>query len=111
MLEKKEIRFEEDIETVLTSAGGWQSVRFADTNYEPSIGLDASALIAFIQETQPRAWKRYVSIYKEAAEGRFVRRFQEEITTHGLLHVLRKGIRDRGVHLRVIYFRPVSSIS
>ena len=111
MLEKKEIRFEEDIETVLTSAGGWQSVLFADTNYDPSIGLDASVLIDFIQETQPRAWKRYVSIYKEAAESRFVRRFNEEVTTHGLLHVLRKGIRDRGVHLRVIYFRPVSSIS
>src|SRR5699024_12243796 len=50
-------------------------------------------------------------MYKESAENRFVRRFNEEVTTHGLLHVLRKGIRDRGVHFRVIYFRPVSSIS
>lgn len=96
---------------MLTNVGGWQSVSFADTNYDPSIGMDASVLIDFIQETQPRAWKRYVSIYKEVAEDRFVRRFNEEVTTHGLLHVLRKGIRDRGVHLRVIYFRPVSSIS
>lgn len=111
MLEKKEIRFERDIETVLTNVGGWQSVSFADTNYDSSIGMDATVLIDFIQETQPRSWKRYVSIYKEAAEDRFVRRFNEEVTTHGLLHVLRKGIRDRGVHFRVIYFRPVSSIS
>src|SRR5699024_10622469 len=37
--------------------------------------------------------------------------FNEEVTTNGLLHVLRKGIRDRGVHFRVIYFRPVSSLS
>src|SRR5690625_287145 len=111
MLEKKEIRFEQDIETVLTNVGGWQSVSFADTNYDASIGMDAIVLIDFIQETQPRAWKRYVSIYKEAAEDRFVRRFNEEVSTHGLLHVLRKGIRDRGVHFRVIHFRPVSSLS
>lgn len=111
MLEKKEIRFEQDIETVLTSTGGWQSVRFQDTNYDPTIGLDATVLIDFVKETQPRAWKRYVTIYKEDAENKFIKRFNEEVTTHGLLHVLRKGIRDRGVHFRVIYFRPVSSIS
>ena len=111
MLEKKEIRFEQDIETVLTSTGGWQSVRFQDTNYDPTIGLDKTVLIDFVKETQPRAWKRYVTIYKEDAENKFIKRFNEEVTTHGLLHVLRKGIRDRGVHFRVIYFRPVSSIS
>ena len=111
MLEKKEFRFEQDIETVLASTGGWQSVRFQDTNYDPTIGLDATVLIDFVKETQPRAWKRYVTIYKEDAENKFIKRFNEEVTTHGLLHVLRKGIRDRGVHFRVIYFRPVSSIS
>lgn len=111
MLEKNERRFEEDIETALTHMGGWQSVSFSDTNYDPSIGMDASVLIDFIQDTQPRAWKRYVSIYKEDAKDRFIKRFNEEVTTHGLLHVLRKGVRDRGVHLRVMYFRPVSSIS
>jgi len=111
MLEKKEIRFEQDIETVLTSTGGWQSVRFQDTNYNPAIGLDTTILMAFVQETQPRAWKRYESIYKGAAENKFIKRFNEEVTTNGLLHVLRKGIRDRGVHFRVIYFRPVSSLS
>src|SRR5699024_10760179 len=111
MLEKKEIRFEQDIETVLTSTGGWQSVRFQDTNYNPAIGLDTTILMAFVQETQPRAWKRYESIYKGAAENKFIKRFNEEVTTNWLLHVLRKGIRDRGVHFRVIYFRPVSSLS
>src|SRR5699024_5869822 len=44
-------------------------------------------------------------------ETKFIKRFNEEVTTHGLLHVLRKGIRDRGVNLRVMYFRPVSSLS
>lgn len=111
MLEKKEIRFEQDIEAILTSTGGWRSVRFQDTNYDPTLGLDPLVLIDFVRETQPRQWKRYVTIYKEDAESKFIKRFNEEVTTHGLLHVLRKGIRDRGVNLRVMYFRPVSSLS
>lgn len=111
MLEKKEIRFEQDIETVLTSSGGWQAVRFGETHYDPALGLDPVILIDFVKETQPKQWKRYVTIYREDAESKFIKRFNEEVTTHGLLHVLRKGIRDRGVSLRVIYFRPVSSLS
>ena len=111
MVEKKEERFERDIETVLTSTGGWQSVRFRDTNYDSKLGLDLNTLIEFIKETQPKQWKRYVTIYREDAESKFIKRFNEEVTTHGLLHVLRKGIRDRGVNLRVMYFRPVSSLS
>lgn len=111
MIENKEIRFEQDIETVLTSTGGWTSVQFQDTRYNPTLGLDPHLLIEFIQDTQPRAWKRYIAIHGEAVESKFIKRFNQEVETHGLLHVLRKGIRDRGVNLRVIYFRPVSSLS
>lgn len=111
MVEKKEERFERDIETVLTSTGGWQSVRFQDSNYDPKKGLDPNILIKFVKETQPKQWERYLKIYREDAESKFIKRFNEEVKTHGLLHVLRKGIRDRGVNIRVMYFRPVSSLS
>ncbi|WP_040285755.1 type I restriction endonuclease subunit R [Sporosarcina koreensis] len=111
MLENKEVRFEKDIETSLTNEGGWESVAFKDTNYNPQNGLDTSLLVSFVQETQPKAWKRYVRIYHEDAEEKFIKRFNEEVNAHGMLHVLRKGVRDRGVTLQVIYFRPVSSLS
>ncbi len=111
MLENREVRFEKDIEASLIDEGGWESVAFKDTNYDPQHGLDVSLLLSFVQETQPKVWKRYVRIYREDAEAKFIKRFIEEVNTHGLLHVLRKGIRDRGVTLKVIYFRPVSSLS
>ncbi len=111
MLEKKEIRFEKDISSFLTSSGGWESVSFKNTDYDANLGLDLEVLIEFVKETQPRAWKRYIGIYNENSKDRFVKRFNEEVNTHGLLHVLRKGIKDRGVPFKVIYFRPVSSIS
>lgn len=111
MLENKEKRFESDIETILTNEGGWESVAFKDTNYVSQQGLDVSILLSFIRETQPKAWKRYEKIYREDAKTRFLKRFNEEVNTHGLLHVLRKGIKDRGVSFKVVYFRPVSSLS
>lgn len=111
MLENKEIRFEKDIEASLTTEGGWQSVPFKDTNYDTKHGVDLTVLLAFIRETQPKEWKRYERIYRADAEDKFIKRFNEEVNTHGLLHVLRKGIRDRGVSLYVIFFRPVSSLS
>nr|WP_144925681.1 type I restriction endonuclease [Paenibacillus bovis] len=111
MLENKEERFERDIETSLTNEGGWESVAFKDTNYDPQQGLDASILLSFIRETQPKAWKRYEKIYRTDAEIKFLKRFNEEVNAHGLLHVLRKGIKDRGVSFKVVYFRPVSSLS
>ena len=111
MIENKEIRFEQDIEMSLTSEGGWNSIRFQDTNYNPSLGLDPKELLNFVKDTQPRQWKRYTTIYKEESERKFIKRFNEEVNTHGLLHVLRRGIRDRGINIRIIYFQPVSALN
>ncbi|MFU0789737.1 type I restriction endonuclease subunit R [Virgibacillus proomii] len=111
MLENKEDRFERDIETSLTNEGGWESAAFIDTNYDPQQGLDVPVLLSFIRETQPKSWKRYEKIYRTDAETKFLKRFNEEVNSHGLLHVLRKGIKDRGVSFKVVYFRPVSSLS
>jgi len=63
VLENKEERFERDIETSLTNEGGWESVAFKETNYDPQQGLDFSVLLSFIRETQPKAWnvtKRFI---------------------------------------------------
>lgn len=111
MVEAKEIRFEQDIETVLTAQGGWTSEKFQDTDYAASIGLDIDKLITFIQKTQPKQWERYEKIYKEDAQRKFLKRFNEEVQMHGLLHVLRNGIKDRGVSLKVAYFKPVSGLN
>lgn len=111
MLENKEVRFEKDIEASLVNEGGWESVAFKDTNYDPKQGLDISVLLDFVRETQPKVWKRYEKIYRTDSEAKFLKRFNEEVNTHGLLHVLRKGIKDRGVSFKVVYPRPVSSLS
>lgn len=111
-MEDNEKRFEQDIETWLTSSdGGWEKEVFQNTNYDASKGLDLDALIAFIQKTQPKQWKRYEKIIGKAPEGSFYKRFEQEVSQHGILHVLRKGVQDRGVKFKVIQFKPSSSLN
>ena len=111
-MEDNEKRFEQDIETWLTSeTGGWEKEVFQNSKYDASRGLDLNALIAFIQETQPKQWKRYEKIIRKDPEGSFYKRFEQEVSQHGILHVLRKGVQDRGVKFKVIQFKPSSSLN
>ena len=56
-MEDNEKRFEEDIETWLSSQdGGWIKTKFQDSNYDATKGLDLDALLSYIQETQSKMW-------------------------------------------------------
>ena len=111
MIENREMRFEQDIETSLTKVGGWEKEAFQDSHYDASVGIDVDKLIAFIEQTQPKQWKRYLIIHQGDFKRKLVKRFDEEVNAHGMLHVLRNGIRDRGVTLKVAFFRPVSGLN
>src|SRR5699024_2255092 len=61
--------------------------------------------------TQPKQWERYKRNYRDEAEKKLYKRFNEEVEAHGLLHVIRHGINDRGVRLKVAYFKPESTLN
>ena len=103
-MDYKEKRFEEDIENFLLSNGGYTKGDMS--NYDANRAIDMSKLIAFIKITQPNEWERYEKIYKEEAEKKLYKRFNEEVETNGLIHVLRYGINDRGIKIKVAYFKP-----
>lgn len=108
-MDYKEKRFEQDIETFLLSEGGY--IKGSMATYDKEKAIDMPVLIEFIKKTQPKQWERYVRNYKEEAESKLYKRFNEEVDTHGLIHVLRKGINDRGVKINVAYFRPETSLN
>ena len=65
-----EQRFESDIEAALLSpAGGYAK---GAGSYNPSLGLYADTLIAFIQKTQPREWARFESGTKHVFSSRLL---------------------------------------
>jgi len=108
-VEYKEKRFEQDIEHFLLTSGGYTKGDLK--TYDRDKAIDMAKLIDFIKATQPKEWKRYLRNYKDQAERKLYKRFNEEVEMHGLLHVIRNGINDRGVRLRVAYFRPESTLN
>ncbi|MBT2526000.1 type I restriction endonuclease subunit R [Streptomyces sp. ISL-99] len=86
---------------------GWREASPQD--YRADLGLDTNELFTFIGATQPDEWYELVTLYgndqTEAMRG-FAKRLDQAIATDGLLDILRNGVKDRGVRLRVAYFKP-----
>lgn len=111
-MEDNEKRFEQDIESFLISpAGGWQKQTFQASHYDASKGLDLNALVSYIKTTQPKMWQRYEKMVGANPESAFYKRFEQEVSQHGILHVLRNGIKDRGVKFKVVQFKPSSTLN
>jgi type I restriction enzyme R subunit len=88
-------------------AGGWEVGTSVD--YRADVGFDTGRLFEFIGDTQPGEWADVVDFYggdPAAAQRGFVKRLDQAITSDGLLDVLRKGVKDHGVRIRVAYFKP-----
>ena len=104
-----EKRFEQDIESFFISAdGGYQKGKDV---YDPSLGVFKGTLINFIKNTQPREWKRFEGQNSLDPERKFVVAFNNACDRDGLLAVLRKGFKHRGITFKVCYFMPESNLN
>ena len=107
-METKEKNFENDIESYFLSHG---YVKGNQDTYDKGKAIDMPVLISFIQATQPKMWQRYVNVYGEKAEKQLYSIFQQNVEQNGLVHVLRYGVKDRGMDLRFSYFAPASNLN
>ena len=105
----KEKRFEQDIEEYLLKHGGYTKGDPAAFNRES--GLDESTFVAFIKNSQPKLWERYVKIYGNDSEKQIIARFQKEVKQTNLLNVLRHGFTDRGIKFRAVFWKPETSLN
>lgn len=107
-METKEKNFENDIESHLLSHG---YVKGNQDTYDKGKAIDMPVLISFIQATQPKMWQRYVNVYGEKAEKQLYSIFQQNVEQNGLVHVLRYGVKDRGMQIKFCYFAPASNLN
>ena len=105
----KERNFEADIEQWLITEGGY--TKGDQRTYDKERAIDMATLTAFLALTQPKPWERYVRKYGDKAETRLYQVFQENVVRYGLIWVLRNGIDDLGIKLRMCYFRPASELN
>lgn len=108
-METKEKNFEADIEQSLLHDGGYTQGNLL--TYDPARAIDMPVLIRFIADTQPKVWARYQAVYGEQAEKQLYKVFEENVENHGLIHVLRNGVKDRGIEIRFCYFEPASHLN
>jgi type I restriction enzyme R subunit len=93
------------------SENGW--LEGMNRNYSKDLGLDLSELLTFVQKTQPDSWKRLISLHgsESAAASKFSKRLASELTERGVIHVLRKGVKDLGVKIDLAYFAPAHELT
>ena len=103
-----EKRFESDIESSLITNGGYLK---GSKTYDPELGVYPETLIDFIKRTQPKEWKRFENANSVNPERKFLVAFNNATDEFGVLEVLRKGFKHRGITFKVCYFKPESSLN
>ena len=107
--------FEEHIARSLVERGGYRAVKVgnASGDFDAALGLDLAELFAFIQATQAREWDRLAKLHGGEARARemFTDRLAKKLGEDGTVDVLRHGVVDQGVRLRLAYFRPAHGLT
>lgn len=103
--------FENAVEEGLR-AHGWEPG--LSNTYKHELGIDTGELAIFLGASQNDAWLRLQAEYGEgetASIQRFAKRVAQQIDARGVLDVLRRGVNDRNVKIRLAYFRPAHTLA
>lgn len=106
----QEKAFEAAIETHLLG-NGWGKV--APGGYDRKLGLFPDELIAFVKDSQPKAWQQLEQRHggTEMAREKFLAVVVKNLEQRGTLDVLRNPVKDSGVTVRLCYFKPASGLN
>lgn len=107
-MDTSEKRFEQDIETYFLNHGFRKVMPSA---YDKEKMLFSDVLEEFVSMTQPKAWARYTKLYGASAVDKLTRRVNTAISESNVLDVLKKGIKDMGIEIKLCYFKPSSNLN
>ena len=112
-IDTKERTFEQEIEWWLTT-GAKKADRYVKGDpsvFNRELAMDTGAVISFVKDTQPQAWADIEKRHGANAEREFLKRLCTELDKRGMIDVLRHGIVDLGVAVRLAYFKPGSGMN
>ncbi|MGG6238733.1 type I restriction endonuclease subunit R [Nodosilinea sp. AN01ver1] len=105
----REINFEDAIEQVLTTEGGY--TKGDPKDYDRDRALFPKDVIGFVQQTQPTFWERFQTLNQDRAESVLLDSLVKELQSKGMLTVLRQGFKCFGKTVRLAYFEPNTGMS
>lgn len=101
--------FETAIVQELIETGGYTQGYSKD--YNPKTGFFEQEIISFLQETQPKKWKKLVAIHGGNIETRIIQRIYKEMDLRNSLDVIRNGFKDYGVNFKLAFFKPETTLN
>jgi type I restriction enzyme R subunit len=110
---------EDEISAHLVGAGGYQECKVGtDAQWRPSfdarLGFDTVELFRFIEETQGDELERLVRAHggdEEVAREKFIKRLAQQVDERGTVDVLRHGVRDQNVEVRLSFLKPAFGVA
>lgn len=109
MTKHREIHFEEAIEQNLIQQGGYISGKPKD--FDAARALFTTDVIAFINKTQAAKWQAIQNFHGAKADTVLLDSLGKELTSKGMLNVLRHGFKCFGKNFRMAYFTPNSRMN
>lgn len=114
-----EFAFESFVCDSMTNAGGYDAVKVGNAqehprDFDPVLGIDTAELFEFIGATQAEEWDQLKERHggaDENAQSKFVGRVAKELDSRGTVDVLRHGVVDQGVTIRLAYFKPAHGLT
>jgi type I restriction enzyme R subunit len=103
---------EDAIEGYLLTKGGY--AQSTSAHFDATLGLDTVELFAFIRATQPKEWTNLLGRRGNDIEGThqaFAKRLASELDSRGTVDVLRHGVVDLGVTIRLAFFKPAHGLT
>ena len=92
--------------------GEGYELRNPRSDYDRTLAMDKETVLRFVQTAQPDEWERFRKQFSASAEGEFLKQLDRNLREHGLLSVMRNGIRILpGFNFKLCYFEPASSLN
>jgi type I restriction enzyme R subunit len=108
----KEISFEDEVCQYL-AAHGWLYSEGAAADYDRARALFPADVLAWVKETQPKAWEELEKNHGARADETLLSRLRDQLDQRGTLDVLRHGIELLGLNQPVMLaqFKPALAIN
>lgn len=102
--------FETPAQYAAAKAGGSGWFAGSPAAFDRAYALDVPQLFRFLEDTQPAAFKRLgISDYRNPTDIKrlkFLNRLSAEIGKHGVIHVLRKGLKHEALDFTLFFATP-----
>lgn len=110
---------EDEISGHLVSVGGYRTCKLGTDpewrqDFDAKTALDTVELFAFIELTQGPQWGKLVKAHggeEELTRHRFLQRLAQQIDERGTVDVIRHGVRDQNVEIRLSYRKPAYGVA